>query len=184
MSFILSHDTIRIPDLGMMITQSYKLQRMRVRGYVDEIGLEDIDTYCKDLETLGHFLMRKNRMYLDRARPCRYLRGLHAPLSSILLPQNEKCGLSYYCKGLRQLSLSVLPTDHVFYFIRAYTKNREMLFVYLGLHSVLSLEIRDCSFGAKAVGQCCKAGDKRVAPLSPLTLKPLCLPSGVATSAC
>ncbi|KAM3376561.1 GRR1-like protein 1 [Capsicum galapagoense] len=63
MSFILSHDTIRIPDLGMMITQSYKLQRMRVRGYVDEIGLEDIDTYCKDLETLGHFLMRKNRMY-------------------------------------------------------------------------------------------------------------------------
>ncbi|KAM3267376.1 hypothetical protein P3S67_032426 [Capsicum chacoense] len=76
MSFILSHDTIRIPDLGMMITQSYKLQRMRVRGYVDEIGLEDIDTYC--------------------------------------------------------------------------------------LHSVLSLEIRDCSFGAKAVGQCCKAGDNAV----------------------
>ncbi|KAM3267386.1 GRR1-like protein 1 [Capsicum chacoense] len=29
MSFVLSHATIRIPDLGMMIRQSYKLQRMR-----------------------------------------------------------------------------------------------------------------------------------------------------------
>ncbi|XP_016552859.2 GRR1-like protein 1 [Capsicum annuum] len=63
MSFVLSHAPIRIPDLGMMIRQSYKLQRMRVRGYVDEIGLEDIATYFKDLETLGNFLMRKNRMY-------------------------------------------------------------------------------------------------------------------------
>ncbi|PHT77820.1 hypothetical protein T459_15872 [Capsicum annuum] len=61
-------------------------------GYVEEIGLEDIATYRKDLETLGHFLLRKNR-------------------------------------------------------------------VDLGLHNVLSLEIRDCSFGDKAGGQCCKAGD-------------------------
>ncbi|KAF3658252.1 putative late blight resistance protein -like protein R1B-14-like [Capsicum annuum] len=28
-----------------------------VRGYVEEISFEDISTYCKDLETLGHFLM-------------------------------------------------------------------------------------------------------------------------------
>ncbi|PHT44499.1 hypothetical protein CQW23_13657 [Capsicum baccatum] len=78
MSFVLSHATIRILDLG--------------GGYVEEIGLVDIATYRKDLETLGHFLMRKNR-------------------------------------------------------------------VDLGLHNVLSLEIRDCSFGDKAGGQCCKAGD-------------------------
>ncbi|PHT77842.1 hypothetical protein T459_15894 [Capsicum annuum] len=50
-------------DLDMMIRQSYKLQWLSVRGYVDEIGLEDIATDCKDLETLGHLLMRKNRMF-------------------------------------------------------------------------------------------------------------------------
>ncbi|PHT44643.1 hypothetical protein CQW23_13801 [Capsicum baccatum] len=43
--------------------QFYKLHPLWVRGYVEEISFEDISTYCKDLETLGHFLMRKNQMY-------------------------------------------------------------------------------------------------------------------------
>ncbi|KAF3628194.1 hypothetical protein FXO38_28359 [Capsicum annuum] len=90
MSFVLSHATIRIPDLG--------------GGYVEEIGLEDM----------------------------------------------PPIGLS---------------KDRVFYYIGAHAKNIEMLFISfvgnsdLGPHNVLSLEIRDCSFGDKAGGQCCKAGD-------------------------
>ncbi|PHT77879.1 hypothetical protein T459_15931 [Capsicum annuum] len=112
-----------------------------VRGYVEEIGLEDIATYCKDLETLGNLLMLSPQ-YPD------YL---------TLGPLDAGFG-----------ALSGLLKDRVFYYIRAHAKNLEMLFVSLvgnsdlGLHNVLSLEIRDCSFSDKAVGQCCKAGDYAV----------------------
>jgi transport inhibitor response 1 len=67
-------------------------------------------------------------------------------------------------KDLRRLSLSGLLTDRVFEYIGTYGKKIEMLSVAfagdsdLGLHHVLSgcerlckLEIRDCSFGDKAL---------------------------------
>ncbi|KAF3618724.1 hypothetical protein T459_15733 [Capsicum annuum] len=105
MSFVLSHATIRIPDLGeKSFNLSLHLNVTAGGGYVEEIGLEDM----------------------------------------------PPIGLS---------------KDRVFYYIGAHAKNIEMLFISfvgnsdLGPHNVLSLEIRDCSFGDKAGGQCCKAGD-------------------------
>ncbi|PHU13512.1 hypothetical protein BC332_14717 [Capsicum chinense] len=123
MSFVLSHATIRIPDLGMMIRQSYKLQRMRVRGYVDEIGLEDIATYCfPKLHLVLHFFRKmENAALVTIARNCpnmiRFCVCLVEPQSRDYLTLGPLDAgfdaIVHHCKGLRQLSLSGLLTDRV-----------------------------------------------------------------------
>ncbi|PHT44572.1 Protein TRANSPORT INHIBITOR RESPONSE 1 [Capsicum baccatum] len=158
----------------MMIRQSYKLQPLwsifvrtgeesfNLSLHLDvaaERGIVAISTGFPKLHSVLYFCRKMTNTILvtiERNRPnmIRFCVCLVEPQSPDYLTHGPlDAGFDavvHHCKGLRQLSLSGLLTDFVFYYIRAHAKSLEMLFVYRGFHRVLSLEIRDCSFNAKA----------------------------------
>ncbi|EOX94947.1 hypothetical protein QUC31_004773 [Theobroma cacao] len=125
--------------------------------------LQSVLYFCHQMTNSALVNIAQNRPNLTRFRLC--IIAPRKPDYVTLEPLDVGFGaIVQHCKDLRRLSLSGLLTDRVFEYIGTYAKKLEMLSVAfagdsdLGLHHVLSgceslrkLEIRDCSFGDKAL---------------------------------
>jgi transport inhibitor response 1 len=125
--------------------------------------LQSVLYFCRQMTNAALVTVAKNRPSMTCFRLC--IIEPQAPDYQTLQPLDLGFGaIVENYKDLRRLSLSGLLTDRVFEYIGTYGKKIEMLSVAfagdsdLGLHHVLSgcerlckLEIRDCSFGDKAL---------------------------------